>query len=61
MLDVRAALASSVPLGSVLSHECSSVACEPNDKPWMAHLGDLDGHPDDSSTIDEVVYGRDEP
>ena len=38
-----------------------TVSREPSDRPWMAYLGDLDGHPDDSSTVDEVVYRRDEP
>ena len=38
-----------------------TVSREPSDRPWMAYVGDLDGHPDDSSTVDEVVYGRDEP
>ena len=28
------------------------------DKPWMAFLGDLEGHPDDSSTVNEVVNGH---
>ena len=36
-----------------------AVSRQPSDKPWMAFLGDLEGHPDDSSTVDEVVYGRD--
>ena len=39
----------------------AAVSREPNEKPWMAFAGDLGGHPDDSSTVDEVVYGRDEP
>lgn len=40
----------------------AAVSREPNDKPWMAYAGTIDdGHPDDSSTVDEVVYGRDEP
>ena len=38
-----------------------AVSREPNDKPWMAYLGDIDGDPDDSSTVDQVVYGRDIP
>ena len=38
-----------------------AVSRVPSSKPWMAYAGDLDGHPDDSSTVDEVVYGRDEP
>jgi hypothetical protein len=32
------------------------------DKPWMRYAGVLDsGDPDSSSTIDEVVYGREQP
>ena len=38
-----------------------AVSRQPSDKPWMAYGGDLDGHPDDSSTVDDVVYGRDAP
>ena len=38
-----------------------AVSREPSDKPWMVYVGDLDGRPDDSSTVDEVVYGRDDP
>ena len=38
-----------------------AVSRQPSDKPWMAYVGDLDGHPDDSSTVDDVVYGRDAP
>lgn len=39
-----------------------AISREPSDKPWMAYAGTIDdGHPDDSSTVDEVVYGRDEP
>ena len=38
-----------------------AVSRVPSGKPWMAYAGDLDGRPDDSSTVDEVVYGRDEP
>jgi len=42
-------------------HLQEAVSRVPSCKPWMAYAGDLDGHPDDSSTVDEVVYGRDEP
>ena len=38
-----------------------AVSRQPSDKLWMAYLGDLEGGPDDSSTVDEVVYGRDRP
>jgi len=37
------------------------VAREPNDKPWMAYAGLLDGDEHDSSTVDDVVYGREAP
>jgi hypothetical protein len=37
------------------------VARQPSDKPWMAYAGKIDGRPEDSSTVDEVVYGRTEP
>jgi hypothetical protein len=37
------------------------VARQPSDKPWMAYAGRIDGRPADSSTVDEVVYGRAEP
>ncbi|HMJ11303.1 MAG TPA: CopG family transcriptional regulator [Polyangiaceae bacterium] len=38
-----------------------AVAREPSDKPWMAYAGIVQGQPDDSSSVDEVVYGRDRP
>jgi len=38
-----------------------TIAREPTSKPWMAYAGILDGRPEDSSTVDEVVYGRSEP
>ena len=31
------------------------------DKPWMAYAGSVDGDETDSSTVDEVVYGRAAP
>ena len=37
-----------------------TIAREPTSKPWMAYAGILDGRPEDSSTVDEVVYGRSE-
>jgi hypothetical protein len=30
-------------------------------KPWMADAGIIEGRPEDSSTVDEVVGGRFEP
>ena len=38
-----------------------TVSRYPVDKPWMAYAGILDGEPDDSGTVDEVVYGRSVP
>ena len=38
-----------------------TVSREPVDRPWMAYAGILDGEPDDSETVDDVVYGRDMP
>ena len=38
-----------------------TVQSEPNDKPWMAYAGIVEGNPEDSSTVDEVVYGRETP
>lgn len=38
-----------------------AVSREPADKPWMAYAGILDGDKLDSTTVDEVVYGRVEP
>jgi hypothetical protein len=28
---------------------------------WMNYIGVVDGEPDDSSSVDDVVYGRDAP
>ena len=38
-----------------------AVARQPSDKPWMKYAGIVEGGRDDSSTVDEVVYGRDRP
>ena len=38
-----------------------TIAREPTDKPWMKYAGSVEGQPDDSASIDEVVYGRDRP
>lgn len=37
------------------------LAGEPSSKPWMSYAGILEGHEDDSSTIDLVVYDRESP
>ena len=38
-----------------------TIARQPTSKPWMAYAGIVEGRPEDSSTVDEVVYGRFEP
>jgi hypothetical protein len=38
-----------------------TIARQPTSKPWMAYAGILEGRPEDSSTVDEVVYRRCEP
>jgi hypothetical protein len=38
-----------------------TMAREPADKPWMVYAGVIDGNEEDSSTVDEVVYGREAP
>jgi Ribbon-helix-helix domain len=37
------------------------VARHPTGKPWMSYAGVIEGHKEDSSTIDDVVYGRNQP
>ena len=36
-----------------------ALARYPEDKPWMAYVGSLEGHANDSSNVDAVVYGHD--
>lgn len=38
-----------------------AVSREPTDRPWMAFAGMFDGGEGDSSSVDEVVYGREAP
>jgi hypothetical protein len=38
-----------------------TVAQDDSDLPWMRYVGIIDGQRDDSTRIDEVVYGRDAP
>lgn len=37
------------------------LAKEPSDKPWLAFAGRFEGRSDDSSSVDDVVYGRERP
>lgn len=37
------------------------VARAPSDKPWMMFAGILQGERSDSTSVDQVVYGRDKP
>jgi hypothetical protein len=39
----------------------AAVAAQPTDKPWMRYAGIVEGRPDDSGTVDDLVYGRDRP
>ncbi|MEM7355857.1 MAG: hypothetical protein AAF657_33885 [Acidobacteriota bacterium] len=38
-----------------------TIGGEPSDQPWMAFAGSLEGDEDDSSSVDQVVYGREIP
>jgi len=38
-----------------------TLAREPEDWPWMAYAGAIDGDLQDSSTVDDAVYGRNAP
>ena len=37
------------------------VSREPTKHPWMAYAGVFDGNKSDSSSVDDVVYGREAP
>lgn len=37
------------------------IAREPASKPWMEYAGMFDGNPEDSTTVDSVVYDRERP
>jgi len=39
----------------------TTLAAETPNKPWMKFAGMVDGQPEDSGTVDDVVYGRDRP
>ena len=39
----------------------NTLARKPRSKPWMEYVGMFDGGPDDSTTVDEVLYGRTSP
>lgn len=39
----------------------AAVSQEPSNQPWMAFIGSVDGSPDDSVSVDAVVYDRDAP
>jgi hypothetical protein len=38
-----------------------AVAHDDTDKPWMRYAGTVDGDLDDSTRVDEIVYGRNAP
>jgi len=37
------------------------IARAPSNKPWMAFAGIVQGEISDSSSVDQVVYGREQP
>lgn len=39
----------------------NSLSHAPDANPWMTLVGALEGRPDDSRSVDEVLYGRDAP
>ncbi len=38
-----------------------TVASQETDKPWMRLAGALSGQPEDSETVDQIVYDREQP
>ena len=38
-----------------------AVAHQPSSRRWMKYAGIIHGRREDSTTVDEVVYGRDKP
>lgn len=38
-----------------------ALAQVPSNRPWMAYVGSLTGRPEDSCTVDDVLYGRESP
>ena len=38
-----------------------AVARDDSGQPWMTYVGSVDGEPQDSSSVDDVVYGRETP
>jgi hypothetical protein len=52
--------------GVSLAELCRSSVAEivgrdDNEQPWMSYMGIVDGDVNDSSSVDDVVYGRDSP
>jgi hypothetical protein len=52
--------------GISLAELCRSSVAEivgrdDNEHPWMSYMGIVDGDVNDSSSVDDVVYGRDTP
>jgi hypothetical protein len=38
-----------------------AVASEDSERPWTSYAGIIDGESDDSTRVDEIVYGRQSP
>jgi hypothetical protein len=58
----RAAKRQGVSLAELCRRSVAEVVARDDiQHPWMKYTGAVDGDPDDSSSVDEVVYGRDAP
>ena len=58
----RAAKRQGVSLAELCRRSIAEVvARDDSHYPWMKYVGAVDGSENDSSSVDEVVYGRDAP
>jgi len=58
----RAAKRQGVSLAELCRRSVAEVVGRNDDgQPWMKYIGVIEGNPNDSSTVDAVVYGRDAP
>jgi hypothetical protein len=58
----RAARRRGVSLAELCRRSVAEVVARDDSRhPWMVYIGAVDGQPHDSSSVDEVVYGRDAP
>jgi hypothetical protein len=58
----RAAKRQGVSLAELCRRSIAEVVARDDTQyPWMKYIGAVDGEPNDSSSVDDVVYGRDAP